>query len=170
MASIVDLDAQAEGSVSDDDLILTHQPVGSGYVGKSVRRDFFLKDVPRTDGDAAFNSVTVAGECSSNSMSAATAEFTTSIRIGAKLTKLLLSAAVTEAVSAAAGASDTIAVPLVGAIAGDFVLLKATGLTPGIFASGVAGTDAIAVTIFNATASPFADDVTVTAAIVRMEA
>lgn len=105
MASIVDLDAQAEGSVSDDDLILTHQPVGSGYVGKSVRRDFFLKDVPRTDGDAAFNSVTVAGECSSNSMSAATAEFTTSIGIGAKLTKLLLSADVTEAVSAAAGAS-----------------------------------------------------------------
>ena len=170
MASIVDLDAQPEVSVSDDDLILTHQPVGSGYVGKSVRRDFFLKDVPRTDGDAEFNSVTVAGVVSSGSMSAATAEFTTSIGIGAKMTKLLLSADVTEAVSAAAGASDTISVPLPGTLAGDFVLLKAAGLTPGVIASGVSGVDAVTVTIFNATASPFADDVTVTAAVVRLSA
>lgn len=169
MATITDLAEQVSAQVTDNDLLLTHQPTGASYTGKSVKRSAFLHDVVRTGSDADLNSLTVTGAVSADAADVNDMTVAGVLTIGADIQRVLLSAAVTDSVSAAAGADDAITVPLAGALAGDFVVVHASGLTAGVTASGVASADTVTVTIFNATASPFSGSVTVKALAIRAD-
>jgi len=160
--------SQAPEEVSDADLLLTHQPDGGGLVAKPVSRGVFLTGIPRTGSAAQFESVEAAAGITGATATLSGEVSVGSLKCGASITRIILSAQVEQAVTIAAGASQSISLSAADSLVGDFVLPRVTNLTAGVIASAVAGAGAISVTIANLTGTEFSATITARAMGLRL--
>lgn len=142
--------------VTDDDFVViydTSAPTGSK--AKRVKRQNFLKDVARTTADVEFGTV------DADEINAPTGAIDTltasSLVMGATLTHLLVSAQSVTVATLATLATEVQSKAISGAIVGDFVVLRATGLPVGLILVGeVSASNTVQIKAVNATGSDIA--------------
>lgn len=155
MVEIIDLVAMGEPDVSDDDLLVIWDSGAPSANGKQVRRDYFLKNVVRSGNSATLATVDAdvvnAPEGAIDALTVGTA-----LIMGATVAKIMTASDSVTIPVIAAGAAGTATMAVLGAVAGDVVLLQ----LPAAFPDGlqchadVSAGDTITLRLFNANSIP----------------
>ena len=152
MVTIPSLPEQLNADVSDDDLIVTYDMGGGLTPARKVTRGNFLKDVIRTVGTFAVGTLNATGALNAPAGAINALVVSTSITLGAVLSRILANTASLAVPTLAAGASADVTMTVTNAVAGDVVVINGQVALPAglLFRAYVSGANTVTVTFTNA--------------------
>ena len=152
MVTIPSLPEQLNADVSDDDLIVTYDMGGGLTPARKVTRGNFLKDVIRTVGTFAVGTLNATGALNAPAGAINALVVSTSITLGAVLSRILANTASLAVPTLAAGASADVTMTVTNAVAGDVVVINGQVALPAglLFRAYVSSANTVTVTFTNA--------------------